>query len=171
MEDRRNDLRVERWIRRAPTLIGMALSATLALVSVVADASVPRSSCFTGLERVSYSARFKLENQRAYRIQIGTNARAPSGMPMVQARIADENGQCVAMCLAQNMERQGPREPVSLELACRGVGLESLNTPVTILWANAAAAQELPALRLGSWLKGYETASLSVDLDQYSAPK
>lgn len=124
------------------------------------------SACSTRLKDVSYKASFTLKSlyagKRPFQIQIGSERQ--SGKTM--ALITQNDGSCYAICGIRHFEKEGKARPVSMLLSCENAELARLTIPVTLIWASAY--QKLPMIRFGSWLNGYQQASLRVKTDALS---
>jgi hypothetical protein len=146
-------------------------------------------ACQADWQEILYSATFNWPlattgKTAPLRLEIGTlKSSAPvkkakkRTRPTMFARIVTPgSNRCEALCQVKSLEKTGPLEPVSLDLACRGAHLASLTSPATIFWSGApagslasdAAPVQFPTVRFGTWLGGYQLAFLRVEYDAYS---
>lgn len=145
---------------------------TIALFSAFAVSATQAAPCPARPSQVLYSADFRQpshdpnhvdRNSPPLRLSI---ARLPGSAKPVAWIHSPKTGACQATCQITAFERDRADRPVSLELSCEGVALNSLKSPATLLWAEHSAFT-FPTLRFGTWLHGYQHARLQVSLDRF----
>jgi hypothetical protein len=84
-----------------------------------------------------------------------------------QVRISSKDtGETQALCKIERIERKiSDRKPVSLDFDCQGAKLSSFRSLGSITWQTEGNGKG-GTVKLGSWVNGYKTASLKVDLDR-----
>jgi hypothetical protein len=162
-----------------PKTAALAVAAFLLLVitktanaSIVPAALAPEAltpdSCSVQLKTVQFSGTFNLKSPhapgtQALRFVIGTPENDKSGMAVAQIW---SGTRCQASCSSVDMEKGDLSMPISLDLQCHGEALGPLSAHVAVLWDHGADHSTL--VRFGSWLEGYEQASMKVEVDHFN---
>ena len=141
--------------------------------SNAAAATIPpqaQAGCGVAFKNVYYSAVFRSMNaatsqKERMHLIIGESA----SKPMI-AQIYSSTG-CQATCEPKHFEKDGPSVPVALQMECKSTQLGAFTTTATVLWGRGRSMHRFPTLRFGTWLNGYEHASLDVERDHYSNPR
>lgn len=123
-----------------------------------------------------YRASFQWNNgagtsRNTLRLVIAQSKKPRYNDPKLVAKIM--NGQRVeAICSIQGVEGNGTLAS-SVDMSCKGTALGALAAPATVYFpekldgANAkSTSRNMPVLRFGTWLQGYQQAVLKTEFDQ-----
>ncbi len=112
---------------------------------------------------LTYAASFAL-NGKPMKVLI----HRPSMNAGASAQIQSENAR-VASCEVKSIERDETMKPVAVVMDCQNPGFKQLANTVTVFWPGLNP-QNVPVIRFGTWLSGYEQAKLKVEVDRFQSP-
>ena len=142
------------------TMMGVGLIVSFPALALASE------SCGSKLGHVEYKAAFDWMGTSVVPKTMQLRIGAIEGRPeMLVAQIVD-GSECQAVCQIKAIERSNLMAPVSMDLDCRGNKLNPLAAPATLFWAYGEELQ--PTIRFGTWLNGYQEASLRVEMDGYA---
>jgi hypothetical protein len=174
--------RVEFHLRRRephPVLVAIALGLLMVLVAgkdanagvvpAMEIASETQDRCATQIESIQFAGTFSLKSASAnknkpLRFVIGFPAESNGDQAIAQIW---SGSHCQATCSSLTLEKGDLSMPLSLDLQCRGGELGPLSAHVAVLWDHGPKPSTL--LRFGTWLEGYEQASIKVEVDRFNS--
>lgn len=146
------------------TAFVFALFATYFIFAIpLVWSATPNNPIAPVLLQTSFEGRFDLG--RLYKVRVGRTQTGNPRAPLFGV-IETRQGVPVAGCRMTTFEKSKALEPSAMNFECKNTHLFPLGSQVSLLWNKNDVM-----IQFGTWLSGYERASVEIDRDLLSAAR